>query len=159
MRDDQPGTMNGSDTPTASHDVGWTAPYLGASESELRAAGRSTRLLAMADQRRLFPHQGTLDLGGASLSLGGWRTLTPSQVTSVELTFTDAYSRWMASGVRGGRYSSFGLFGSLGKPLVLHLNGEDSIYLLIDFRWLTGINSARAWAPRFTSWAAGTDVR
>ncbi|HVC23337.1 MAG TPA: hypothetical protein VNH82_07945 [Candidatus Dormibacteraeota bacterium] len=80
-------------------------------------------------------------------------------MTSVELTFTDAYSRWMASGVRGGRYSSFGLFGSLGKPLVLHLNGEDSIYLLIDFRWLTGINSARAWAPRFTSWAAGTDVR
>ena len=113
----------------------------------------------MSDQRRLFAHQGTLDLGKDSLSLGGWRTLTPSQVTSVELTFTDAYSRWMAGGVRGGRNSSFGLFGSLGKPLVLGLYGEDPIYLLIDFRWFTGINSARSWAPRMASWVAGAEVQ
>ena len=113
----------------------------------------------MSDQRRLFPHQGGLELEGDSLSLGGWRTLTHSQVTRVELTFTGAYSRWMAGGVRGGRNSSFGLFGSLGKPLVLHLDGEDPIYLLIDFRWFTGINSARSWAPRITSWVAGVEVR
>ena len=151
--------MSGSCTPMSSLGASWSAPYLGASEGELRAAGSSTRLLAMSDQRRLFPHQGTLELGGDSLSLGGWRTLTPSQVTSVELTFTDAYSRWMAGGVRGGRNSSFGLFGSLGKPLVLGLYGEDPIYLLIDFRWFTGINSARSWAPRMASWVAGAEVQ
>jgi len=141
-----------------SHADGRTATYLGASEDELRVASDSRRVLAVTDQRRLFPHQGTLTLTPEAIDLRGWRTLTPTQVTTVELTFTPLYSRWIAGGVRG-RNASFGLFGSLGKPIVLSLLGEAPLYLLIDFRWLTGINKARAWAPRIAIWATGAQTR
>ena len=57
-------------------------------------------------------------------------------------------------GWRRGNAASFGLFGSLGEPLVLGMNGRDPVYLLIDFRWFTGINQARRWAPVLQEWLA-----
>lgn len=131
------------------------ASYLGATRDELRSVRGAARLAAMSDQRRLFPHHGRIELRSDTLLLGGWRTIPRNRIADVELSFTDSYSRWMAGGARGGRYASFGLFGSLGKPLVVRLVDEDvPIYLLIDFQWFSGINQARRWFPAIAGWAA-----
>lgn len=50
---------------------------------------------------------------------------------------------------------TFGLFGNLGKPLVLGIDGDAPVYLLIDFRWFTGINQARRWEPVLREWLSG----
>lgn len=130
------------------------ATYLGATEAELRGVRRFARLAAMSDQRRLFPHQGTIQLRQDTLLLQHWRAIPRERLASVELTFTTGYSRWMAGGIRGGRNASLGLFGSLGKPLVLRALDSDPVYLLIDFRWLSGINDARRWLPTISEWLA-----
>lgn len=52
-----------------------------------------------------------------------------------------------------GNYASLGLFGDLGKPLVLDLHDDEPVYLLIEFRWFTGINQARRWAPVLRTWS------
>ncbi len=129
-----------------------TMSYRGATEDELREGSRAKRVLALADQRRLFPHQGVLELGADVIVLGGWRQLTRTQVTGVELTFTAAYSRLLAAGARGNS-PSFGAFGSLGKPLVLDVVGEARVYLLLGYTWWSGINQNRRWYPRIVAWA------
>lgn len=126
--------------------------YRGGAEDELRAGSRAKRVLALADQRRLFPHQGVLELGEDVIVLGGWRQLTREQVTGVELTFTATYSRLLAAGARGNS-PSFGAFGSLGKPLVLEVVGEEPVYLLLGYTWWSGINQNRKWYPRIVAWA------
>jgi hypothetical protein len=47
-----------------------------------------------------------------------------------------------------------GIYGSLGKPLVLGIDGRDPVYPLIDFRWYSGRNEARNWAPVLQKWLA-----
>ena len=126
--------------------------YLGATEGELLGVPRARRLAAYSDQRRLFPHQGTLQLTQRALVLGGWRVIHREAVASVRLTFTDAYRRSQAAGIRGNN-ASFGLFWNLGKPLVLSLHDDEPVYLLIGFRWFTGINQARRWAPLLGAWS------
>jgi hypothetical protein len=126
--------------------------YLGATEGELLGAPLARRLAAYSDQRRLFPHQGTLQLTQRTLVLGGWRVISREAVASVRLTFTVAYRRSQAAGIRGSN-ASFGLFGNLGKPLVLTLHDDEQVYLLIGFRWFTGINQARRWAPLLATWS------
>ena len=125
--------------------------YLGATEGELLGAPVARRLAAYSDQRRLFPHQGALQLTPRTLVLGGWRLIRREAVAGVRLTFTDAYRRSQAAGIRGN-YASFGLFGDLGKPIVLDLHEDEPVYLLIEFRWFTGINQARRWAPLLRTW-------
>lgn len=154
---------NRANKPSADHDspeiaagCPLVARYLGATQDELRSVRGPARLAAMSDQQRLFPHQGTIELREEALLLEDWRSIRRDVIAKVELTFTDAYTRWMAGGARGGRYASFGLFGSLGKPLVLSLvddgDRDDPIYLLIDFRWFSGINQARRWFPAISRW-------
>ncbi len=126
--------------------------YLGATEGELLGASLARRLAAYSDQRRLFPHEGILQLTQHALVLGGWRVIPREAVASVRLTFTGAYRRSQAAGIRGNN-ASFGLFGSLGKPLVLSLHDDEPVYLLIGFRWFTGINQARRWAPLLGTWS------
>ena len=126
--------------------------YLGATEGELLGAPLTRRLCAYSDQRRLFPHQGPLQLTPHTLVLGGWRVIRREAVAGVRLTFTDAYPRGQAAGIRGNN-TSFGLFGDLGKPIVLDLHGGEPVYLLIGFRWFTGINQARRWAPVLRTWS------
>ena len=126
--------------------------YLGATETELLGAPLGRRLAAYSDQRRLFPHQGALQLTPRTLILGGWRVIEREAVASVRLTFTGAYRRGQAVGIRGNN-ASFGLFGDLGKPLVLGLHDDEPVYLLIGFRWFTGINQARRWAPLLREWS------
>ena len=126
--------------------------YLGATEGELLGVPLARRLAAYSDQRRLFPHRGTLQLTQRALVLGGWRVIHREAVASVRLTFTDAYRRSQAAGIRGNN-ASFGLFWNLGKPLVLSLHDGDLVYLLIGFRWFTGINQARRGAPLLGAWS------
>ncbi len=125
--------------------------YFGATESELRGAPLSQRLSGYSDQRVLFPHSGLLRLEPRALVLGGWRTIPKTAITDARLTFTDAYRRGQAAGVRGNG-ASFGMFGSLGKPLVLILHDDEPVYLLIGFCWFTGVNQARRWAPVVRDW-------
>jgi hypothetical protein len=126
--------------------------YLGATEEELLGAPLVRRLAAYSDQRRLFPHQGTLRLTPRTLVLGGWRVIPREAVAGVRLTFTGAYRRSQAAGIRGNN-ASFGFFGDLGKPLVLDFHDGEPVYLLIGFRWFTGINQARHWAPALRRWS------
>ena len=126
--------------------------YLGATEGELLGVPLARRLAAYSDQRRLFPHRGTLQLTQRALVLGGWRVIHREAVASVRLTFTDAYRRSQAAGIRGNN-ASFGLFGNLGKPLVITLHEDEPVYLLIGFHWFTGINQARRWAPLLATWS------
>jgi hypothetical protein len=125
--------------------------YLGATESELRDAPLSRRSYGYGDQRALFPHAGQLHLEPRPLVLGRWRVLDRAAITSVDLTFTDVYRRGQAAGVRGN-WASLGFIGNLGKPLVLGLAGGEPVYLLIDFRYFTGVNQARRWVPILRDW-------
>src|SRR5580700_1633739 len=130
--------------------------YLGATERELQDAPMSRRLSGYGDQRALFPHAGNIRIEPDRLVLEGWREIPRSSVADVRLTFTDAYRRGQAAGIRGNN-ASFGLFGDLGKPLVLDLHDDEPVYLLIGFRWFTGINQARRWAPLLRTWS-GAEV-
>ncbi len=87
--------------------------------------------------------------------LEGWRSIPRAAVGTAEASFTDAYTRFIAGGSRGNA-PSLGFLGSLGKPLILTLADEDAIYLLLGFRWWTGINQARVWAPKLRRWITGT---
>ena len=126
--------------------------YLGAAEAELLGTPLARRLAAYSDQRRLFPHQGTLRLTPRTLVLGDWRVIRREAVAGVRLTFTGVYRRSQAAGMRGN-YASFGFFGDLGKPLVLDLHDDEPVYLLVEFRWFTGINQTRRWATVLRTWS------
>lgn len=133
-----------------------TITYLGATESELRQASGGRRLIGLADQRRLFPHHGTMRLESEALVLEDWRSIRPrTTIEKAEVSFSDAFTRFMAGGSRGNS-PSLGFLGSLRKPLILTLAAEDRIYLLLGFRWWTGINRARIWAPEIQCWLADT---
>jgi hypothetical protein len=56
----------------------------------------------------------------------------------------------MAGGIRGNA-ASLGLLGSLGKTLVLALHDE-TIYLLLDYRWWLGTNQARHRVSDIQQW-------
>jgi hypothetical protein len=129
-------------------------PYWGATELELDGVSRGGRLLAMSDQRRMFPHEGIFELTSNAIILGGWRAVERGRVAGVDLTFTPAYSRRLAGGVRGNA-ASLGIFGDLGKPLVIGVVGESPVYLLLGFRWFWGTNRNRAWYPTIAAWLAG----
>lgn len=126
--------------------------YNGATESELRLARTSGRINLLSDQRRMFPHSGLISVDSEVLILSSWRSIPRADITNAQAKFTEVYGRAQAAGVRAGNAASFGLFGSLGKPLVLTLRNDEPIYLLIGFRYLSGINQARRWAPQIREW-------
>ncbi len=131
------------------------ASYFGATEDDLESARSSRRLVAMIDQRRLFPHRGLfrLDTDTHALVLGGWRDIERSSVTSIEMGFTTTYSRLLAAGSRG-RWPSLGWIGNLGQPLVVGIRDEPPVYLLVDFTWWSGINENRRWLQPLRRWWA-----
>lgn len=126
--------------------------YFGATEEELRRLSRTGRFWGLSDQRRLFPHHGLMRLEPDALVLEGWRVIPKVAIAGSEVAFTDAYTRFMAGGVRGGNAASFGLFGSLGKPLILTVRNDEPVYLLLGFRWWLGTNQARNYAPVIQGW-------
>lgn len=129
-----------------------TADYQGATEGDLRDLARGEKLRGLLDQRRLFPHHGTLTLEPDRLVLASWREIPRATIARVELTFTEAYTRFMAGGVRGS-FASAGFLGSAGKPLTVRLTDESApLYLLIGFTWLTGTTHDEEWCARLNHW-------
>jgi hypothetical protein len=135
-----------------SADITTPIRYHGATETELRQLSQARRFWGLSDQSTLFPHQGQMRLGPDRLELEGWRDIPRSAITRIDVAFTDAYTRLMAGGVRAGNAASFGLFGGLGKPLILTLRDDDPVYLLLAFRWWLGTNQAHNFAPTIQRW-------
>ena len=126
--------------------------YLGATEGELLGAPLARHLAAYSDQRRLFPHHGPLQPTPRTLILSGWHVIRREAVAGARLIFTGAYRRSQAAGICGNN-ASFGLFGDLGKPLVLDVHDDEPACLLTGSRWFTGINQARRRTPVLRTWS------
>lgn len=129
-----------------------TAKFIGAFESELNQLSTSDKVKGWFVQQHLFPHEGTLQLTNDKLLLDPWLEISRESLEDVSLEFTQAYGRLMAAGTRGN-VPTFGWIGDLGKPLIL-LRGTktDPVYLLIEFRWLTGINQNKEWYELIRRW-------
>lgn len=129
-----------------------TTNYQGATESELHDLSIGEKLIGLLDQRRLFPHHGTLTLETDRLILESWREIPRALIAGVDLEFTGAYTRFMAGGVRG-QFPSAGVLGNAGKPVILRLQGERSpLYLLIEFHWVLGTTHDEEWWDRLNRW-------
>ncbi len=129
-----------------------TTTYQGATESELHHLSSGEKLSGLLDQRRLFPHHGTLTLETDRLILGSWREIPRALIAGVDLEFTEAYTRFMAGGVRG-QFPSAGVLGNAGKPLIIRLQGERSpLYVLIEFHWVMGTTRDEDWWGRLNRW-------
>ncbi len=130
-----------------------TAAYEGATEGELHDLSWEEKLVGMVDQRRLFPHQGTLRLEPDRIVLDGWLDIPRATIDAVDLAFTDVYSRFMAGGARG-KFPSLGMLGDAGKPVIVRRTdgGEPVLYLLIGFNWVTGVARDHEWHDRLTRW-------
>lgn len=133
-----------------------TATYEGATESELHDLSMGKKLIGLVDQRRLFPHHGTLHLERDRLLLDPWLEIPRTAIDAVELEFTAVYNRFMAGGVRG-KFPSLGMLGDAGKPVIVRRVGGEPIYLLIGFSWATGTTHDREWHDRLTRWLAQSD--
>lgn len=129
------------------------AGYRAATTAELRGARLSKRLIAIIDQRILFPHVGKVELARSALTFGGWRTLQPTDVASVSHRFVPEYSRLAAGGARGG-FPSLGVVKGAGAPLVLDLRTGERIVLLVDYKVVSGIATNRSWLSAITEFAA-----
>lgn len=125
--------------------------YLAATETELREVAGGRRVLGLADQRRLFPHHGRLRLEHDTLALEGWLDVPRTSVSTIELAFTEHYTRLMAGGARGG-FPSLGFLGDRGKPLILTRVDDPALYLLLGYRWLPGTTENAAWLSRLRDW-------
>lgn len=133
--------------------------YHGATESELRSLSTGEKFAGLFAQQRLFPHSDTLRLETDRLILGSWLEVTRETVESFELEFTDAYSRFLAAGVRGS-WATLGWIGDLGKPLIVRrTDNREPLYLLVEFRWLLGTTHNRRWYERLNRWLAASEVR
>lgn len=125
--------------------------YYGAAEQELRGHSPPRRLTGMLDHWKLFPHHGQIRLEPDRLVLEGWVELSKPLIYAATLAFTNAYKRGLAAGLRG-QGPSLGVL-TQGKPLILHLAGDRSpMYLLVDYRWLTGTNKNHIWHRLIASW-------
>jgi hypothetical protein len=133
-----------------------TVAYVGATEGELREMSSGRKAAGLNWQRSWFTHRGTLRLEPDQLALDGWLDVRRDTITDVELGFTDAYTRFMAGGIRAN-WPSLGIFGSLGKPLVVRrTEGREPLYLLLNYRPFLGVNSNGAWFRRLQEWLART---
>lgn len=118
--------------------------YHGATVDGLREARISTRLLSLARQSSLFPHEGTIELRDTQLVLSNWLTLTPDDIVRVRHDFIPEYDRFAAGGARGG-FPSLGFFKGSGAPLVLDLCSGQTIVLLVGFSTIPGTTKNAEW--------------
>ncbi|MFF7986566.1 hypothetical protein ACFZDK_47040 [Streptomyces sp. NPDC007901] len=132
-------TMSADSTPQAVGD------YVDATAGEPDRRTTPDKLAAVVSQKALFPRRGRIALHRDRLVLGGWGdtgdlVLCRADITSVEVTFTDLYGRFI-----GGLLNA-------GKPLILGTVPAGELYLLIDRKELTETTADRAWAARIRSW-------
>ncbi|PZS09835.1 MAG: hypothetical protein DLM64_09830 [Solirubrobacterales bacterium] len=131
-----------------------TGAYLGATETELLQLQSTARLASLVDQRKSFPHRGALWIEPECLRLEAWRDIPRSRVRQVRRDFTLTYSRLRAGGIRG-QYSSLGVFGKWGKPVILELDETaERVYLLLDYRWILGTTRNEQLERSLAAWLA-----
>lgn len=132
--------------------------YFAATVDELRRYSSLRRTLAIVNQRLLFPHHGQIHLSDGLLQLTGWRTLKPSDITQVSMSFLPEYTRLAAGGARGG-FPSFGILRRLGAPLAMDLRTGERIALLIGHTWLSGTTKNADWLPTLEDFATEQGIR
>lgn len=119
--------------------------YLGTTEAELATRSVLDRLLAVIDQRVLFPRRGVATLRPDRLVLTGWgpvgeMSLRPDQICAITNGETE-HSRLQTGGIR-----------RWGAPLRLFLDTDEVIYLLLNRRWLSERTDNIEWTARLTRW-------
>ncbi|MFK3671439.1 hypothetical protein ACI2IX_14830 [Leifsonia aquatica] len=127
--------------------------YLAATAEELKKARSSQRLAAIANQRVLFPHSGSIELTAEALTLGEWKTLQPRDVVHVAQEFIPEYNRFAAGGARGG-FPSLGALKRTGAPLIVDLRTGERIVLLVGFEVLSGVTKNSSWVKPLQKFAA-----
>jgi hypothetical protein len=120
--------------------------YLGTTEAELSARSVLDRLLAVIDQKVLFPRRGIATLQPDRLVLTGWDdamgeiSLRPDQISAITNDETE-HSRLLTGGIR-----------RWGAPLRLFLDTDEVIYLLLNRRWFSERTDNIEWTARLTRW-------
>lgn len=114
------------------------ARYLGTTGGQLAEVSRIGRWWGVLDARTLFPRRGALSLFDNRIVLAGWERHASVTVHAREL-------------------GSVGLSSPVGgvRPIALrHRNGE-TLYLVINRRWLPGRDDNAEWVGVLRDWFAG----
>lgn len=124
--------------------------YHGSTREELGQLPIRNRMVGLAAQSRLFAHHGEVRLASESLIFDDWMTISPGDVRSIDLGFTENYTRQMAGGARGG-FPSFGFFERFGAPIAMRLP-DVTIVVIFDLTRWSGKTADREWFTRLTKW-------
>ncbi|HEV3357031.1 MAG TPA: hypothetical protein VG247_09565 [Pseudonocardiaceae bacterium] len=116
------------------------ARYLGTTGRHLAALSRTDRVRAVLDPRALFPRRGNLSLFANRIVLDDWADDAAVTVHATEVATID-----IAPAVARLRRAEL-------RPVALvHRNGE-TLYLLINQRWLPARNDNVRWASLLGDW-------
>lgn len=116
-----------------------SARYLGTTGKHLAQSSRADRWRATLDPRVMFPRRGVLSLFGNRIVLGEWEPHV-----SVTVYAREVESVGISSAVGGMR------------PIALrHRNGE-TLYLLVNRRWLPKGDDNVEWAALLGDWLGGS---
>lgn len=116
------------------------ARYLGTTGAHLAALTRADRLRAVLDQRALFPRSGTLTLYPNRIVLTGWEHDAPVTVHAREVA-TVGIAPPVATIRR-----------VVVRPIVLHHDNGDTLYLMINHRRLPNRDENAEWAVLLANW-------
>jgi hypothetical protein len=116
------------------------ARYLGTTGRHLAELSRADRLRAVLDPRALFPRHGALSLFDNRLVLTGWEHDAPVTVHAREVAAIG-----ISPPVAGLRRAQV-------RPLVLHHDNGETLYLMINHRWLPSRDDNAEWAELLTNW-------
>ena len=116
------------------------ARYLGTTGAHLAALTRADRLRAVLDQRALFPRAGTLTLYANRIVLTGWEHDAPVTVHAREVAGIG-----IAPPVATIRRV-------VVRPIALHHDNGDTLYLMINHRRLPHRDENAEWAVLLANW-------
>jgi hypothetical protein len=116
------------------------ARYLGTTGRQLSGLSRADRLRAILDPRALFPRHGTVTLFDNRIVLTGWEHDAPVTVHAREIAGIG-----IAPPVTGLRRAEV-------RPIALHHDNGDTLYLMINQRWLPNRDDNAEWVLLLTSW-------
>ena len=116
------------------------ARYLGTTGRHLAEVSRSDRLRAVLDPRALFPRHGALSLFDNKIVLSGWERNASVTVHAREIAWVG-----ISPPVAGLRRAEV-------RPIALHYQNGETLYLMINQRWLPSRDDNAEWAVLLTSW-------
>ncbi|HEY2697692.1 MAG TPA: hypothetical protein VGJ45_19690 [Pseudonocardiaceae bacterium] len=116
------------------------AQYLGTNGRHLAALTRADRLRAVLDPRALFPRSGTLTLFDNRIVLTGWEHDAPVTVHAREVA-TVGIAPPVAT-----------LRRVVVRPIALHHDNGETLYLMINHRRLPNRDENAEWAVLLANW-------